>query len=262
MSESSAPVPTATTSARPVASAVYRIRDLEQLRALSDPLRLRILEAFAHGARTTKQVAGSLGEKPTKLYHHVDALEAAGLVRLVETRPKRGTLEKYYEAVARVFEADAGLFAAGTLAATTGERSAEAPSNRDEVVSWQELAARLCDRAAGELRGLPTPSSGCDSSACPAETTEQALITQLIVTAPRAEILRLRALLMDWLAEVQRSASVVPQLTPGVTAEVWRVTLALYPLIQTPTLTAASASDKAAGSSIARRGRRRTETRS
>ncbi|MCG8460223.1 MAG: helix-turn-helix domain-containing protein, partial [Holophagales bacterium] len=88
---------------------VLTITELEQLKVLADPLRSRILERFAERARTTKQVAASLGEPPTKLYHHVDALERAGLIELVATRQNRGTLEKHYRAVARTFRADAQL---------------------------------------------------------------------------------------------------------------------------------------------------------
>jgi DNA-binding transcriptional ArsR family regulator len=71
---------------------------LEQVRALAHPLRLRLLELFAREARTAKQAAEVLGEPPTRLYHHVAALERAGLIRLKETRKNRGTTEKYYEA--------------------------------------------------------------------------------------------------------------------------------------------------------------------
>ena len=71
---------------------------LEQLRALAHPLRLRMLELFAEGPHTTKQVAQQLGEPPTKLYHHANALERAGLLRLSKTRQNRGAVEKWYEA--------------------------------------------------------------------------------------------------------------------------------------------------------------------
>ena len=71
--------------------------------ALSHPLRLRLLQLFAERPRTTMQAAEELGETPTKLYHHVAALEKAGLVRVCETRRKRGTTEKYFEAVAHRF---------------------------------------------------------------------------------------------------------------------------------------------------------------
>jgi predicted ArsR family transcriptional regulator len=56
------------------------------------------MELFAEMPRTTKQIADLLGEPPTRLYHHVAALERAGLLRLKETRQNRGTTEKWYEA--------------------------------------------------------------------------------------------------------------------------------------------------------------------
>jgi DNA-binding transcriptional ArsR family regulator len=72
--------------------------NLDQLRALAHPLRLRMMELFAEGPRTTKQVAQQLGEPPTKLYHHVNALERAGLLKLSKTRQNRGAIEKWYAA--------------------------------------------------------------------------------------------------------------------------------------------------------------------
>ena len=83
---------------------IYTLKDLDQVKVLADPLRIRILEALLE-ERTTKQVADLLGEKPTKLYHHVDALEKVGLIALSRTRQNRGTVEKYYLAVARTFRA-------------------------------------------------------------------------------------------------------------------------------------------------------------
>ena len=86
--------------------AVHTLKDLHQVKLLADPMRFRILEAFSAAARTTKQVAERLGEPPTKLYHHVDLLARAGLITLVDTRQNRGTVEKYYRAVAREFVVD------------------------------------------------------------------------------------------------------------------------------------------------------------
>ena len=97
-------------AARPEQSAVYKITSLEQIKVVADPLRLRILECFSREEQTTKQVAQKIGEKPTRLYHHVELLERVGLIRRTRTRQNRGTLEKYYLAVARCFEAGPGLF--------------------------------------------------------------------------------------------------------------------------------------------------------
>jgi DNA-binding transcriptional ArsR family regulator len=80
-------------------SAASRRQMTQQLRALAHPLRLRLVEAFAQGPRTTMQVSADLGEPPTRLYHHVNALQRAGILKLVETRPVRGTTEKYFQLV-------------------------------------------------------------------------------------------------------------------------------------------------------------------
>jgi DNA-binding transcriptional ArsR family regulator len=98
---------------------VYTLSSLEQVKVLADPLRIRLLEAFCQ-ERTTKQVATLIGEKPTKLYHHVEALERVGLIRLSRKRQVRGTVEKYYMAVARLFRADNRLFEASD--SESGER--------------------------------------------------------------------------------------------------------------------------------------------
>ncbi len=100
---------------------VHILTTLEQIKVVADPLRLRLLEAFCAEARTTKQVADLLDEKPTRLYHHVEALAKVGLIRLCDTRPVRGTVEKYYRAVARTFRADPKIFQRADAA---GEREA------------------------------------------------------------------------------------------------------------------------------------------
>ncbi len=68
----------------------------EQLRAISDPLRLRIVELVLREALTVKQIATRLEQPPTKLYYHVAELEEAGFVTMVDTRVKSGIIEKYY----------------------------------------------------------------------------------------------------------------------------------------------------------------------
>ena len=82
---------------------MHILTDLQQIKALADPLRQKIVGAIAVEPRTTKQVAEMLGQPPTRLYHHVDLLEKLGLIRLVSTKPKRGTTEKYFQAIAHRF---------------------------------------------------------------------------------------------------------------------------------------------------------------
>ena len=98
------------------------IGSIEQIKALTHPLRQRIFERLVLEPASAKQVAKQLGEKPTRLYHHVNTLEKAGLIKLVETRQRRGATEKIYTAVARRIRFDpTGLMAAGVASEARNE---------------------------------------------------------------------------------------------------------------------------------------------
>ncbi|MEM7051775.1 MAG: helix-turn-helix domain-containing protein [Acidobacteriota bacterium] len=121
----------------PPSLAYFTIRDVAQLKALADPLRMRILEVFCVGPATTKQVAEKLGEKTTKLYHHVETLEKAGLIELHATRPNRGTLEKYFLGVARAFRVDDELLLSDP-----------------DAGGWTKMGSELLSRGAEDIRAL------------------------------------------------------------------------------------------------------------
>lgn len=88
----------------------YVVKRMEQAKLLTDPFKLKLIEEFAGAPATTKQVADKMGEKAPRLYRHVDALVDEGLLLLVEEKPKRGTIERYYKTVAARFEVDPELF--------------------------------------------------------------------------------------------------------------------------------------------------------
>jgi len=76
------------------------IDDLETLKVLADPLRLRIRELMTEPT-TVKQVAEALGIPPTKLYYHINLLEKHNLILVVDTRIVSGIIEKHYQIAAR-----------------------------------------------------------------------------------------------------------------------------------------------------------------
>jgi len=90
----------------------YEIEKVEQLRAIADLLRLRIIEALGKRAMTVTQLGEELGMAPAKIHYHVRELERVGLLKLVETREKGGILEKYYQPVAHEISVDKALFSA------------------------------------------------------------------------------------------------------------------------------------------------------
>jgi DNA-binding transcriptional ArsR family regulator len=90
----------------------YEIENIEQLRAIADMLRLRIIELLQSKPMTVTQLGEELGESPAKVHYHVRELEKVGLLRLVETREKGGILEKYYQPVAREISVAKSLLSA------------------------------------------------------------------------------------------------------------------------------------------------------
>lgn len=74
----------------------------EQIRALAYPLRQRILDLVADAPYTNKQLATTLKISPSRLHFHIRTLLAAGLIEVESEQRKRGVLEKYYRAVARM----------------------------------------------------------------------------------------------------------------------------------------------------------------
>jgi DNA-binding transcriptional ArsR family regulator len=79
------------------------IADLELLKVIADPLRLRILELTVEHPRTVKQIAATLSIPATKLYYHINTLEGSGLLKVAGTRLVSGILEKQYRAAAMSF---------------------------------------------------------------------------------------------------------------------------------------------------------------
>jgi DNA-binding transcriptional ArsR family regulator len=87
----------------------FQIKDLETLRALSDPLRVQIVELLIAQNLTVKQVAEKLGLAPSKLYYHFATLEKLGLIEVAETRMVANMVEKIYQSRADAVEVDPSL---------------------------------------------------------------------------------------------------------------------------------------------------------
>jgi DNA-binding transcriptional ArsR family regulator len=82
---------------------VLIVREPEQLKALADELRGRIVTLLRERARSITELAEKLGLPKGTVGHHVKVLEKAGLVKVVRTRKVRALTEKYYGRTARLF---------------------------------------------------------------------------------------------------------------------------------------------------------------
>jgi len=78
------------------------IDDVRLAKAFSHPLRKRILTILAQRAASPRQLAGELKEPLRNVSYHVRTLRGLRLIRMVEVKARRGSIEHYYEAVAGV----------------------------------------------------------------------------------------------------------------------------------------------------------------
>ncbi len=115
------------------------VRDLETLRVLGDPLRMRILALLGERPRTVKEVARALGLPATRLYYHFNLLEKHGLIRVVHTRVVSGIIEKHYQVTAREFNVDRRLLSPHGDAGDEG---------------WQLVLAQTVDALQRDLAAL------------------------------------------------------------------------------------------------------------
>ena len=114
------------------------LTDVEQLKVIGDPFRIQVIEAMAEDPGqgwTAKELAGRLGVKQTKLYHHLALLELHGFIRVAETRMVSGILEKRYQASAHGYRVDHALLTgSGSQTAISGALDAIFTKARHEIL--------------------------------------------------------------------------------------------------------------------------------
>src|SRR5215469_16750833 len=84
----------------------FTITSAQQFKAISDPMRSRILGIIQNQPATAKQIADRLGATPGAIGHHLHVLEAAGLAKVIARRLVRGIVANYYTRTARIFTYD------------------------------------------------------------------------------------------------------------------------------------------------------------
>ncbi|HKE92357.1 MAG TPA: winged helix-turn-helix domain-containing protein [Gemmatimonadales bacterium] len=176
-------------------------RAVADLRALAHPLRLRMIELFAESPKTTKQVAEILGQPPTRLYHHVAALERSGLLVLKERRKNRGTVEKWYAGVAQQIRAEGS-----PRDAAAGRRVRRA------------VAATVLEQTKQELVTMPP------------HAREAALLGRLVLGLPSSQVPVIRKLLYDTV----RKLGAKFRSEGEKDCERWAVTVAFAPVTPRP----------------------------
>ena len=198
----------------PLAGDHYVIGDLETLKVIADPTRLKILQLLEtpDGPRTVKLIGAALKLPPTKLYYHINLLEERGLIRVASTRVVSGIIEKQYEAVATHFTVDQALLT---------------PTMREAGESFDILLGAALDSVKIEIRaGIDGGLIVTDKEAGPAHHRLFVANQGLELTPARARAFRKRveALLHEFEAPAAGES--------GEPVESFTILMAFYPVHQ------------------------------
>jgi DNA-binding transcriptional ArsR family regulator len=80
--------------------------DPQMAKALSHPLRPRLLQILSERVASPKEMSDVLGEPLGTVSYHTSILHRAGCIELVSTAQRRGATEHYYRAIVRPFLTD------------------------------------------------------------------------------------------------------------------------------------------------------------
>jgi DNA-binding transcriptional ArsR family regulator len=120
------------------------VTNREQLRAIADDLRTKIIALIRDRARSIQELSHELELPKGTVGHHVKVLEQAGLIHVVRTRQVRAVTEKFYGRTARLFlfevEDAEDMRAIGASALRQASYELELASDR---ASWGFVRSRL-----------------------------------------------------------------------------------------------------------------------
>ncbi|MFC4559241.1 ArsR family transcriptional regulator [Virgibacillus kekensis] len=121
---------------------VFYINELEQLKSLSDPLRVKILHLLIEKPYSGQQLSRYLNIPRSKVHYHLKSLEKNGLIYFVGEIQKGNMNEKIYEAVARSYIPNNDLL----------------PSETETGESDRQMTLTSIDRAKQRVYGAPIDS--------------------------------------------------------------------------------------------------------
>lgn len=144
-------------------SAITRVDDPRYVKALSHPLRVRILGILEDRAASPVELTQHLEASLGTISYHVRQLHQLGLLELVGETPRRGAIEHHYRARPRPGASDGTWESASVIAkqavigaelahtAQAAERAASGGGFDREPARLERLRLRLDDRGREQL---------------------------------------------------------------------------------------------------------------
>ena len=164
---------------------IESIDDPRYVKAMSHPLRVRILAMLDERKASPNQLSGWLGASLGTVAYHVRTLEQLGLVELVDETRVRGAVEHHYRAKERPLVTVEGWAEASPIA-----KQAAVGSSLDVIAEYSKASAAAggFDRADAQLRralvrldarGFAQLSKACDKLFEQAEKIEEAAAARI-----------------------------------------------------------------------------------
>lgn len=88
---------------------IQTLTQLSQLKAISDPIRAKIMMRLMEIPHTGKMLSDRLELSRANIHYHLKELEKNHLIELVRKEEKGGVIQKFYQSVARGFTPSADL---------------------------------------------------------------------------------------------------------------------------------------------------------
>jgi DNA-binding transcriptional ArsR family regulator len=171
---------------------IESIDDPRYVKAMSHPLRVRILAMLDERKASPNQLSGWLGASLGTVAYHVRTLEELGLIELVDETRVRGAVEHHYRAKERPVVTAEGWAQASPIA-----KQATAGSSLDVIAEYSKASAAAggFDRSEAQLRralvrldarGFAQLSKECDKLLEQADKIEAAAAAR-IAKEPHAD---------------------------------------------------------------------------
>ncbi len=88
---------------------MFIIKEYDQLKALSDPFRIKLMMRLVEKPYTGQQLSELFEMSRARIHYHLKELEKLGLIEIVKTEEKNGIIQKFFQSVSSGFYPDASL---------------------------------------------------------------------------------------------------------------------------------------------------------
>lgn len=122
------------------------IKDLNQLKILSDPFRAKLMMFLIEKPYTGQQLAEKVGLSRARIHYHLRELEKNHLIELVRKEEINGIVQKFYRSVAHGFLPDVSLL----------------PHKKDVDETYRQIVLSMIDRTRAFALSAPEEAFSFD----------------------------------------------------------------------------------------------------